>query len=222
MKPVRLLCAAILALTGLVVVGLTTEAANAASSRDLNVTYTKVIKNEKFSAYGRLGTHDSRTVRLQYRNHTDESWKTLMSQKSSSLGYFEFTPSTSRTRYFRYYVPAGGGHPPINGYAKKVTVVSQSVTFFAVTPSFQCSNVNQENVTMFAHFYPARPYRSVHFTTNVGSIQTYQDAKGNAVVNFDPGLSTFVFGGIATTDQENSAAPKSSTPFTYRQSYCDV
>jgi hypothetical protein len=222
MNPVRLLCAAILALTGLVAVGLTTETANAASSKDLNVTYTKVIKNEKFSAYGRLATHNIRTVKLQYRDDVDDAWKTLSTQKSSSLGYFEFSPSTSRTRYFRYYVPAGGGDPKISGNSRKITVVSQKVTFFAVTPSFQCSNVNQENVTMFAHFYPVRPYRSVHFTTNVGTLQAYQDAKGNAAVTFYPGASVFTFAGKATTDQENSAAAKSSAPFTYRQSYCDL
>ena len=222
MKPVRMLCAAVLALTGVAAVGLTTEAANAASSKDLSVTYTKVIKNEKFSAYGRIATHNSRTVKLQYRDHTDDSWKTLESQKSSGLGYFEFTPSTSRTRYFRYYVPAGGGDPKISGYSRKITVVAQKVTFFAVTPSFQCSNVNQVDVTMFAHFYPVRPYRSVHFTTNVGNKDTYEDAKGNAAVTFYPGSSTFTFDGKATANQENSAAAKTSAPFTYTQKYCDL
>jgi len=222
MRSIRLLGAAILSSAALISVGVTTEAANAASSRDLNVSYSKVIKYEKFSAYGRVSTHNIRTVKLQYRNHTDDPWTTKSTQKSSSLGYFEFTLTTSRTRYYRFYVPAGGGASAIYGYSEKVTVVPQSVTFFAVTPSFQCSNVNQENVTMFAHFYPARPYRSVHFSTNVGSLQAYQDAKGNAAVNFYPGSNTFTFAGVATTDQENSAPSKSSAPFTYRQSYCDV
>ncbi len=74
---------------------------------------------------------------------------------------------------------------------------------------------------MFAHFYPVRPYRSVHFLTHVGSLQTSQDAKGNAAVNFYPGTSTFTFAAKVTADQENSAAPKTSAPFTYKQEVCD-
>jgi len=220
MRSIRLLGAAILSSAALIAVGVTTEAANAASSRDLNVSYSKVIKYEKFSAFGTLSTHKIRTVKLQYRNHTDDSWTTKSTQQSSLSGNFEFALTTSRSRYYRFYAPPSGGDPAISGYSRKVTVVAQSVTFFAVTPSFQCSN-DAGNITMFAHFYPARPYRSVHFATFGVSRQAYQDGKGNAAVNFYPGTADYSFPAVATTDPANGAPAKSSAPFTYSQSFCN-
>ncbi len=125
MKPIRMLCAAILALTGLVAVGLTTEAANAASSKDLTVNYTKVMKSETFYAYGNMSTHVARTVKLQYRNHDYGPWTTKTTMTSASNGYFEFSPSTTKTRYWRYYAPATASFASIKGNSRKVTVVAQ-------------------------------------------------------------------------------------------------
>lgn len=222
MRTVRLFSAAILAVSGLIAVGATTESANAASSKDLSVSHTHVMKSEGFSAYGRVSSHTVRTVKLQYRNHNHGAWKTKTTVKSIAGGYFEFYLSTSKTRYYRYYASKSGSSAKIVGHSRKVAVVAQSVKFFAVTPNSQCANLSHQNVTMMAEFYPARPGREVRFATNTGVVTAYQDGNGVASVNFAPGNTVFSYKAVATAQPADGAGAKSSPTYKYSQSLCSV
>ncbi|MCW2751767.1 MAG: hypothetical protein JWR83_2877 [Aeromicrobium sp.] len=219
MRTVRLLIAAIMAVTGLVAVGATTEAANA-SSKDLVVNHVRVMKNEALDAYGRLGTHLVRRVWLQYRYHTDDAWKTLSATSSDVNGNYNFYSAySSTTRYYRYYAPASAGHPSITGNAKKISVVAQKVNLFFITPSTQCQG-SSGSVTAVASFYPARSGRIVTFTSNTGTKFGYEDSMGNVAVTFSPGSAAFSFASVATATPFQGASPKNSSVFTYGIAPC--
>jgi hypothetical protein len=201
MKPVRLLCAAILALTGLVAVGLTTEAANAASSKDLTVSYSQVMRSETFFAYGELSTNAVRTVKLQYRNTSSGPWTTKSSTTSDSDGYFGFSPSTTKTRYWRYYAPASGSLGSIKGNPRKVTVVAQKVSIDVVRKT-QCHfGANPTNdVTVTFDFYPNRVGRQVNFGSSAIDTNDYQDSSGKVSFRFNPGTTNGTFDAAATAE----------------------
>ncbi len=200
MKPVRLLCAAILALTGLVAVGLTTEAANAASSKDLNVTYTKVMKSESFYAYGNMSTHVARTVKLQYRNHDYGPWTTKTTTSSASNGNFGFTLSTTKTRYWRYYAPATDSLASIKGNSRKVTVVAQKIESISVVRKTQChfGSGPTSDVTVLVDFYPNRVGRQVNFASSAVDATDYEDSSGKVSFRFNPGTTNGTFDAAAT------------------------
>src|SRR4051794_17231595 len=126
MRSIRMLAAAILATSGLVAAGVTTEAANAASSKDLLVAHAHVMKYEKFAAWGTMSTPAVRTVKLQYKTHTGDPWTTKATITSAADGHFSFYPvSTSKSRYWRYYAPATASFSSIKGNSKRVYVVAQ-------------------------------------------------------------------------------------------------
>jgi len=189
MRSIRMLSAAVLAASGLIAVGVTTEAANAASSKDLNVNHTQVMKLETFTASGRVSTNDARTVKLQYRNDSDDPWTTKSTKTSNASGYFSFSVTTGRTRYYRYYAPKNGSDLSIKGNSRKVTVVPQTASAY-ISPSeltYFCASpgVNQ-TVYAVAKFSPARPGRDVSFTSPNGTpIEGTQDSKGHVVMPFN-------------------------------------
>lgn len=219
MRSVRLLAASILAGTGLVAIGATSQSANAAGSLNLNVAYTSVIKLEVITATGTLPTANARPIKLQYRNKTSDPWQTLKVSESVSDGYFYFTFTTGKTRYFRYYAPAFGGQPSIKGNSRKLTVVAQKIQFFAV--SAYCDGNGHNLVTMMADFYPARPGRAVRFTTPLGERYSGQDSNGIASVVVNTGPDVIIgASSVATAVLQKGAPAFSSAPFNYQASHC--
>ena len=223
MRSIRMLSVAILATTGLVAVGVTTEAANAASG-DLSVQHSHVMKYEKFSAAGTLSTHVARTVKLQYRNDSGDPWTTKASVTSSGSGFFYFTDvSTSRTRYFRYYAPSTDTLPKIVGNSKKITVISQTGSAY-ISPFeifYYCpdSNTNQ-TVYAVATFYPARAGRPVSLTSpNGANISRNMDAKGHVVLPFNIQKTSGTYSVVVTADAWNGAAAKSASPTSIKVYY---
>lgn len=181
MRSVRLLCAAIMSVSALVAVGAATQSAQAAGPLDIYFEYPNALVKEEIDASGTLPTPKERTVRLQYRTGTSGAWTTKLTTKSASNGYFFFSTTDTKTHYWRYTVPAGGGLPAIVGNAKRLPVVTQKVEYFAVT--FDCDNNGNNIVTAWADFYPARQNRAVVFTTPEGDRTDYQDSRGIARVN---------------------------------------
>lgn len=230
MKPIRMLCAAILATSGLVAAGVTTEAANAASTKDLQTSYSKVVANEKFWAYGTMATHVVRPVKLQVRTHTDDPWTTKATVNSNSAGSFEFFTSTSKSRYFRYYAPASGGFSKITGYSKRITVVSQKVTSASLVHQNAChfgsSGTGTSNdVTFYAKFYPARPGREVKLlTSTAGTISDYQDSNGEVAIRFNPGNNNGSYSAVGTAQASVSynLAAKNTATLGYTVTTCFI
>jgi hypothetical protein len=222
MRTVRLLTAAILATTGLVVVGVTTEAAQAAGSKNLSISPSSPMKNETFATYGTLTTAIARPVKIQFKSGSH--WNTLGTVTSASNGSFERSTHTGSSRTYRYLAPkvkiSGHTYAAITGSSKHVTLATQTVKTFFVTPYSQCT-IFAGDVTAVAQFSPARPGRAVTFTTHGGPVTGYEDAKGNVAVTFDPGSSAFSYSAVATAETANGAAAKSSLPFRYQLVLCE-
>ena len=224
MKPVRLLCAAILALTGLVTVGLTTEAANAADSKDLSVNFNKVMKSEHFFAYGNLSTHVARSVRLQYRNQNSGPWTTATSGTSASDGYFGFEPSTTKTRYWRYYAPATATLDSIKGNSRKITVVAQKIESITVVRKTQChfgANPTSD-VTVLIDFYPNRVGRQVDFGSSAIDATDYEDSSGKVSFRFNPGTTNGTYDAAATAEGYYGASSISTPTVHYSITQCQL
>lgn len=192
MRSIRMLTAAVLAASGLVAVGLTTESAQAAGSKNLTVQYSKVIKDEVFSITGTLTTPVQRQVKLQYRYKSKGAWSTAKSTTSNSGGFFSFSTKTTKSRYYRFYAPASNGNAKITGNAKKVSVVKQSVTYYQIHNRTQCQFIGDsssfDDFTVVAQFSPARPGRVVKLTTTkYGNFSGYQDGEGIEVFTVHPG-----------------------------------
>lgn len=219
MRSVRLLAASILAGTGLVAVGATTESANAAGSLNLNVPYSSVVKLERIDATGTLPTATARPIKLQYRNRTTDPWLTLKVSESASDGAFYFFFNTGRTRYFRYYAPASGGKPSIKGNQRKITVVPQKVQFFAV--SAYCSGNGDNLVTYMADFYPSRPGRAVKFKTALGDRYDDQDGNGVASVVVDTNSDPIPSASSFAVASAHRGIPALTTPtYSYQVTSC--
>lgn len=189
MRSVRLLCAAIMSAAALVAVGATTQSASAAGPLDVYFDYPNAVVGEQIQVAGRIPTPKIRTVKLQYRTGTSGAWTTKLTTKSDVQGYFSFTTKDTKTHYWRYTVPAGGGLPAIVGIPKRLPVVTQKVEYFAVT--HDCDNDGHSIVTAWADFFPARAGRVVSFTTPEGTKTDYQDSRGIArvtVATTDTGL----------------------------------
>lgn len=206
MRSIRMLSAALLATVGLVAVGVTTEAANAASSKDLKVSYSKVMKSEQFRAYGTMSTHAARTVKLQYRNHDYGPWTTKSTITSDSNGSFQFFPTTTKTRYWRYYAPATGSFAKIVGNSRKISVVSQRVSIEVIRAT-QCHFAGPtSDVTVVYDFYPARPGRSVAFASSAVDTSDWEDNNGKVSFRFNPGFTDGTYDAVATAAAYNDAA----------------
>lgn len=185
MRSVRLLSAAMLVITGLVIAG-TTTSASAAGSKDLSFLYgAKFIKNEVTYAEGRLSTPDERPVWLQYKSGKTWKTKTKTSTWSGSDGYFEVHISTTKSRYWRFVAPAHNGLKKIVGNARKVTIVKQKVQSIIIHNAKQCRAFPSE-ITVIVDFYPSRVGRPVTFAFNGNSIQGNEDLDGKAKLEFTP------------------------------------
>ena len=220
MRSIRMIVAALVATTGFVAVGLTTEAANA-TTKDLTVSHSSVMKYETIRVDGRVSTFNDRPVWLQYRDGKTGSWKTKTKGMSSGSGYFTFFPSTYKTRYFRYYAPPSGGKASIKGNAKKLTVVSQKVTVQVVRQT-QCHfGINPtSDVTFVYTFYPARAGRTVDFGSTAFDGSDWTDSKGRVAFRFNPGTTNGTFDGAATAQEYNSAVPLASGVAHYSITQC--
>jgi hypothetical protein len=205
MRTIRLLSTTLLAVTGLIAVGATTQSANAAGSKSLSIAHTLVVKGEQTSVFGTVTSGDARTVKLQYRNQDSGSWTTKTTTTSQGDGDFELPISTSRTRYWRYYAPSGAGHSAIYGNSLKVKVVEQKVQLFVVSFDNPCINLTND-VTVVADFYPARQGRNVAFATNKGLKSDEQDENGVAVIHYDAS------GGVANFDMKAAAVEYHGIP----------
>jgi len=190
MRAVRVLCAVVLSAAALVAAGAATESAQAAGPRDIFFEYNNAIKGETIHAEGAIDSVGIRTVRLQYRTGTTGSWTTKLTTKSAVDGRFSFETTDTKTHYWRYTVPAGGGKPGVIGLPKKLPVVSQKVEYFGV--GYECSAAGKHLVTAWADFFPARQYRQVSFATPTGAKTGYQDPSGIArvTVTLEPGESS--------------------------------
>ena len=215
MGSVRLLTAALLSVAGIVAVGVTSESASA-NSLVLNASRSSVMKYEHFYLSGKLITPKTRTVKLQYKS--GDSWIDKASKLTVPDGSFEFDTYTGGSRTYRYYAPRSGTSATIIGAAKTISVVSQKVTYFAVSPDYQCATYS-DDVVMLAQFYPVRRYRQVAFQTNAGTKYGYEDGNGIAKVTFDPGTLPFTYNATATADAYYGAAAKTSSTRTYSQDY---
>ncbi|KRC64740.1 hypothetical protein ASE12_08140 [Aeromicrobium sp. Root236] len=215
-----MIVAALVATTGLVAVGLTTEAANA-TTKDLTVSHSSVMKYETFVVSGTVSTHDARAVWLQYRDGKTGSWKTKTKGASIAGGAFKFFPSTYKTRYFRYYAPGSGGEASIIGNAKKITVVSQKVTVQVIRQT-QChfGSSPTSDVTFVYTFYPARAGRTVDFGSTALDASDYTDAKGRVAFRFNPGTTNGTFDGAATAETFSGAASLASGVAHYSITQC--
>jgi hypothetical protein len=190
-----------------VAVGATTESASAAGSKDLFFSQSNAMANETIEVEGVLSTPLVRTVRLQYRTGTSGSWTTRLTTKSAADGSFFFAVKNTKTRYWRYSVPAGGGKPAVVGNAKRLAVVPQKVEYFGAT--YDCDFNGNNIVTAWADFYPAREDRQVSFQTPEGVKFDAQDSRGIARVTI---VTTDVGGQPlqATSIAYDGAAAKSS------------
>ena len=164
----------------LVAVGATTQSANAAGPLDVYFDYPNAVVGEQIHVAGRIPTPKIRTVKLQYRTGTSGAWTTKLMTKSDALGYFDFSTKDTKTHYWRYTVPAGGGLPAIVGIAKRLPVVTQKVEYFGVT--YDCDNNGNNIVTAWADYFPARAGRVVSFVTPEGTQTDNQDSRGIARV----------------------------------------
>ena len=218
MRSVRLLCATLMTAAALVAVGATTQPALAAGSKSLSFSRPSVIANETIQIDGTLPTAMVRTVRLQYRTGTSGAWTTRLTTQSASNGFFFFVVKNTKTRYWRYSVPGGGGHPAITGYAKRLPVVPQKVEYFAATRN--CDSATKNVVTAWADFYPAREGREVDFVTPEGVVTAYQDNRGIArvtVVTSDIGVANLT----ATARPIDGAAAKTTPTTTVALPVCN-
>ena len=216
MRSIRLLSAAILAATGLIAVGVTTQTANAASLNDLNVTYSKVMTLEKFQAYGTVSSHTARVVKLQYRNKTTDPWTTKSTKTSSGSGSFSFDVATGKTRYYRFYAPKSGSFPKISGNSRKVTVVAQTATAY-VTPNpvyyYFCETHADTTLDAVVSLYPSRLGRNVSFTTPNGvSRNGTSDGSGHVNIPFNINKTSGDYYITVTAQSFNNSAAKSAAP----------
>jgi hypothetical protein len=220
-----MLGATILATTGLIAVGVTTEAANA-SSKDLTATYTHVMKSEHFALYGSMSTHVTRAVKLQYRNHNSGAWTTKYSDTTASNGSFYFDLTTTKTRYWRYYAPATNTLASIKGNSLKVSLVSQKVVSIQVTRKTQCHVGNPsatKDVTFEYRFYPARVGRIVSFGSSHITTQDEEDNTGRVVFKFNPGVATDgTFGAAATAQGYYGSSSQVSKILHYSITQCPI
>ncbi|KAA1397365.1 hypothetical protein [Aeromicrobium ginsengisoli] len=207
MRAVRALCAVALSAAALVAAGAATQSASAAGALDIFFQYPNAIKGEHISPSGTIPSGGVRTVKLQYRSGTTGVWTTKLTTKSAPNGYFYFQTTDTRTHYWRYVVPAGGGKPAITGTPKKLPVVSQKVEYFGVTRS--CDNTGHNIVSAWADFFPARQGRPVKFSTPEGDRTVVQDGRGVAHMDVvtDGGGTVVVHGTALVFD----AAPAKST-----------
>ena len=221
MRSIRMLTAALLSVVGLVAVGATTQSASA-SSLVLTTPYSSVMKFENFTLSGKLITPKVRTVKLQYKS--GDKWVDKASKSTFSDGSFYFTTLTGATRYYRYYAPKSGSSPTIIGSSKKITLVAQKVTaYIAPNPvTYYCEAVNfNDTINAVITVTPARPNRSVRFTTPNGVLRTGQtDAHGHVVVPFNLTKTTGIYKTTVTADAYNNASAQSTvTPASVEVKY---
>lgn len=228
MRTTRLLSATLLTAATLAAVGATTGTAHAAGSTNLTVQYGgKVLKNEQFDVSGQLTRALERQVKLQYRS--GDSWKTKATTTSNadSGSFFFSNVTTSKTRTYRYYAPATEGAKKVVGTARKVSVVSQKVTKFAVSDASQCRYVFDDSafapMTIFAQFYPARPGRGVTVVTEkYGTLNGFQDRAGIEAFTISPGTTKQSSTFQARTVAANGAAAKYSSTLTSNLTSCQL
>jgi hypothetical protein len=223
MRTARLLTATILAATGLVAIGATTEAANA-STKDLKASHTHVMKSETFKLSGGMSTHVARAVKLQYRNHSSDAWTTKSTTTSGSGGTFAFFPSTTKTRFWRYYSPATASLASIKGNSLKVSVVSQKVQSITVIRQTQChlGALPTSDVTVVYDFYPSRVGRLVDFGSSAIDTSDYEDASGKVAFTFNPGTTNGTFDAVATAEALGEVSSLSAKVVHYSITSCVI
>ena len=224
MRSVRILGAAILATTGLIAVGVTTQAANAVGSKNLTASYTKVMKSEEFVLRGGLSTPVVRTVKLQYRNQNSGGWTTKLSTSSNASGRFAFFPSSKKTRYWRYYAPATDSLGSIKGNSIKISVVAQKVQSIDVVRHTQChfGSSATENVTVVYDFYPSRPGRIVGFSSSSIDTSGAEDVSGKVQFTFNPGTTDGTFDAVGTAQAIAGASSLVSKKVHYSITQCQL
>jgi hypothetical protein len=222
MRSTRLLGTAIAVTIGLIATGFTTEAANAASTKDLKASHTHVMSHETFTLTGGMSTHVTRTVKLQYRNHSSDAWTTKLSTTSNSNGRFAFFPSSTKTRYWRYYASATDSLASIKGNPLKVSVVSQKVQSITVVRPTQChfGAGATEDVTIVYDFYPSRPGRAVDFSSSAVDTVGTEDSGGKVAFTFNPGTTNGTFDAVATAEAVGGASELAAKKVHYSITQC--
>lgn len=220
MRTIRLLTAAVLTVTALVV-GVTTEAAQAAStSKTLTATPAKPMAGESLSLYGRTYGNAVRKIRLQYRNGS--TWTNVVTRTSASDGSFSFTVTAAKSRTYRYYADKTATLAAVAGTPRYVPVAPQAVTDILVSNAKQCVDY-PETITVLVRFTPARVGRDVVLTTPQGDIEGNEDFDGIATFQFTPVTGAGSYQVQATAEEFDGAPAIASRTVTYRSSsgYCN-
>ena len=220
MRSTRIIGAAVLAVSGLVLTGVTGVSASATQKTEItDVNPSHPIKGETFHVKGTITTHITRGVDLERRFH--DTWKVVTSSSTNDAGAFDFTTSATSKRTYR--VVAHSLTLDSHTYKRRVTP-SETVTPVSQTAKVTLSDTTPavgQDFTIKGTFTPIRHYRAgailISTTKNpadaASSFNAFENSLGKFVVSLTPNEAnrgTYYF--FAAVKPANGAPAKISAP----------
>ena len=206
MRSTRIIGAAALAVSSLVLTGVTGVSASATQKTEItDINPSHPITGETFHVKGTITTHITRGVDLERRFH--DTWKVVTSWSTNDAGAFDITASTTSKRTYR--VVAHSVTLDSHTYKRRVT---PSVT---VTPVSQTAKVKAslavvhvgQTATLSLSFTPVRNGRPVYLHVHLPNGTVVDEdlfENGNGHASYSPGTYP---GGFPGTYKFQAIAP---------------